>query len=351
MAEQDPIPPSSTPPLPPEEKAVYFEGFIGGILMGLANLVPGLSGGTMLLAVGVYPRFIGAVAELSTFRFRLPAVLTIGSVGLGALGAIVGLAGVVKDLVVEHRWVMYSIFIGLTLGGVPVILRMIRPFTTSAVIWTIIAVAGMAAFAFAEMFGAGADGAPAEAGRGYLVLFLAGAAGGAAMILPGVSGGYLLLVLGQYVVILDAISDARAGVQAGDLSAAAAALHIIIPVGLGVLVGVVTVSNVIKVMLERFPKATLGFLLGLLLGAVFGLWPFREIMAPEAIMGMTIKGVEVTSQEQLLEIGREDWPTAWFTPTVWHVAGAVVLIGLGFLASLGVSKIGERAEKAQKVRT
>ena len=96
-------------------------GAVGGTLMGLANLVPGISGGTMLLAAGVYPGFISGIAEVTTLRFRPRSLILLASiVGCAALGILL-LAGSVKGLVQEHRWVMYSLFIGLTLGGVPLV--------------------------------------------------------------------------------------------------------------------------------------------------------------------------------------------------------------------------------------
>ena len=102
-------------------------GAIGGTLMGLANLVPGISGATMLLVAGVYPGFIGAIAEVTTFRFFARSLVLLAAiVGTAAL-AILLLAGPVKGLVEDHRWVMYSLFIGLTLGGVPIVWRMARP--------------------------------------------------------------------------------------------------------------------------------------------------------------------------------------------------------------------------------
>ena len=93
----------------------------GGVLMGLANLVPGISGGTMLLAAGIYPRFIRAVADVTTLKLRMSSLVVLGAVACAAGLAILLLAGTVRDLVVDHRWIMYSLFIGLTLGGVPLV--------------------------------------------------------------------------------------------------------------------------------------------------------------------------------------------------------------------------------------
>jgi len=242
-------------------------GGFGGVLMGLANLVPGISGGTMLLATGVYTRFIEAVAEVTTFRFRFRSLLLLAVVAVAALSSIALLAGPVKDLVATRRWIMYAIFIGLTLGGVPLVWRLARPFTPSVGIGAAAGFGLMAWMAFGEAGGAG--------GEGWLVLFLAGVAGASAMILPGVSGAYLLLVLGQYEAILGAVDQCKEGLG-GDRASLMEGLTFLLPVALGVLVGIAGVSNLVRWTLKRFEKATLGVLLGLLFGAVLGIWPFQE---------------------------------------------------------------------------
>jgi putative membrane protein len=163
------------------------------------------------------------------------------------------------------------------------------------------------------------------------------------MILPGVSGGYLLLLLGQYLPILGAIDQlkrALLGASAGeglDLALLGEALHVVIPVGIGVLVGIVGISNLLQWTLDRFPKPTLGLLLGLLLGAVAGLWPFQEGVAPEA--GDVFKGT-VVSEERAAEIDPEDWPVDYFRPDAGQVAAALILIGLGFAATLAIDRLG-----------
>ena len=302
-------------------------GAIGGVLMGLANLVPGISGGTMLLAAGVYPRFIRAVAEISTFRFRVRSIVLLACVGLGAVAAIVILAGTVKDLVVHHQWIMYSLFIGLTLGGVPLLWKMVRPADSTVVVAAIIGILAMVALVVVHGLGGASEESRAATGgtAAMAMLLLAGVAGGSAMILPGLSGSYLLLVLGQYVVILGAIAAAADAASARDWAAAAVTLEVIVPVGIGVIVGIVAVSNVVKLCLDRFPRATLGFLLGLLLGAVVGLWPFQE-----------------PSQEVLKDAGQEVIVAA--TATLPRLAGALGLVVLGFAASLAVSRLGGEAE-------
>jgi putative membrane protein len=305
--------------------SLILRGLIGGVLMGLANLVPGISGGTMLLALGIYPLFIAAIADVTTLKLKLASITVLGSVVVAAAMAILLLAGPVKQLVVDHRWIMYSLFIGLTLGGVPVVWRLARPAVAATWIGVAGGFVGMAVLAVSQQ--AGSDGG--AGGSGFIMLFFAGLAGAGAMILPGVSGGYVLLVLGQYVPILGAVDRFKDALGAQDLVAAIdVGLKVLTPVGLGVVIGIVAISNLLKFLLQRYEKVTLGVLLGLLIGAVVGLWPFQEGVAPE--IGSLHKGQEVTELTRS-EIDEEDYPTRFFTPTLGQVGGAIGLVLAGFL--------------------
>jgi len=272
---------------------VAVRGSLGGVLMGLANLVPGISGGTMLLAVGVYTRFIEAIAEVTTLRFRLRSTVLLSVVATAAMAAIVLLAGPVKYLVATHRWVMYSLFIGLTFGGVPIVWRMARPAQPALYGGTAAGFLVMALMAFTKAGGA-ADGE-------WLLLVVAGIAGSSAMILPGVSGAYLLLVLGQYEQILGAVDTLKGGDVRGSLG-------VLVPVTIGVLVGIVGVSNLIRWTLHRYEQATLGVLLGLLFGSVLGIYPFQE-----------------------------------FAPGARHVAAALGLVAAGYVLTVLIDRVSRAA--------
>lgn len=307
---------------------------LGGALMGLANLVPGISGGTMLLAAGIYPRFIQALADLSGLRVRKNSLLVLGLVGIAAAAAILLGAGPVKDAVVEHRWAMYSLFIGLTLGGVPVLWQMARPATGPFWVGTVAGLLVMAGLAWLQVYGA-TSGASRE---GIAMMFVAGVAGASAMILPGVSGGYLLLVLGVYVPVLSAVDALKEALKANDLASATDPfLGVVLPVGIGVAIGILVISNLIKVVLERYEQPTLGLLMGLLVGAVFGLWPFQEGVAPK--VGEIFKG-QVLTAERLAELGPEKFPTEFFAPTFSDVMMAVGLVGVGYMVTTLVAHVG-----------
>jgi putative membrane protein len=323
--------------------AVFIpRGLLGGVLMGLANLVPGISGGTMLLAAGVYPSFIHSIAELTRLRIQPRPLIVLATIGGAAVAAIGLLAGPTRDLVVEHRSLTYSFFIGLTLGGLPLVWRLARPFTRS--VW----IAALFAFLLMVVMAFGTNGAGGGGPQSILLLVFSGVAGASAMILPGISGGYLLLLLGQYESILGSIERLKEGlIGAAGLDAVriGEALGVLVPVGIGVVVGIVAVSNALRWLLARHEKPTLGLLIGLLLGAVVGLYPFQEPVPPEP--GFAHRGVPV-APEALAEVPIEDWPLVRFTPSAGELATACGVGLAGLVLTLAISRFGEeRNENAE----
>lgn len=307
----------------------------GGGLMGLANLVPGISGGTMLLAAGIYPQFIQAVSDVTRLRLRYRSLLVLGCVVAAAGLGILLFAGTLKGLVIDQRWVMYSLFIGLTLGGVPVVWKLARPASPGLLVAATLSFLGMVGLAVLQAYQV-----VGSSGSNYLTLFIAGLAGASAMILPGLSGGYLLLLLGQYVPILSKIDQFKEALKARDLAAAMEpALSVMVPVGIGVVVGVAVVGNLLQWLLKKHRKPTLGLLLGLLIGSTVGLFPFQRGVAPKP--GDVIKGQAVTAEQiEAGDIDPEDYPTEFFQPNGGQVAGSLGLIVLGFAITMGVAKIG-----------
>lgn len=291
------------------ELAQLFRALTGGVLMGLANLVPGVSGGTMLLAAGVYADCIEAVAKFTTFRFDRDSIFLLSAVAGAAASVILLLAGTVRDLVIDYRWAMYSLFLGATLGGIPVIWRLIgKPDTR---VW-IGAIAGLAAMSMTAVLPTSASPAGSPSAP---LLALAGFGAFAAMMLPGLSGGYLLVLSGQYVTILGAVDGVKTGLlSAGspDWASLIGTFGVLVPFAIGALAALVGVSNLIRYLLRVQRSATLGVLLGLLAGAVFGLWPF----------GVDSGGLVL--------------------PTPAMAAGALALVIGGFAITLCMGRLGIR---------
>ena len=246
--------------------------------MGLANLVPGISGGTMILAIGLYDRFIGAVADVSRLRLRRGTLVFLGALAVGLAAAVLLGSGIAVQLVAAHRWAMYALFIGMTLGGAPELMRLARPIGPFVVLAIIAGFAAMAWFAF--------QSGETVLEPTFVTLLGVGAAGAASMILPGISGSYVLLILGMYDTVIGSLSlsevkdDPRAS------------LAIIGPVVLGAALGIALLSNLLKTLLVRFSAPSHAALLGLLLGSVLGLYPFQESVHPELANRQSRKAIE-----------------------------------------------------------
>jgi len=309
--------------------------------MGLANLVPGISGGTMLVACGIYTLFIDAVSDATRLKINRRMLVVLGCVVLGAAAAIAGLAAVIHYALIHHRWVMFSLFIGLTLGGVPILWRMARPVRADVWRGVVIGAALMAALVFIQETGQGGGGL-----SGTLGFIVGGAAAASAMILPGVSGAFLLLLLGVYEPIIGAIKDTIAAARDADVGAVIDQFTVIVPVGIGVLVGVAVVANALRWVLHHHERVTLGVLLGLIIAAPAGLYPFRDGVPPQ--IGDTIKGETVTPEtveEWRAPDNAKDWAQRAFTPNAGQIVGSLGLIAVGFGATLGIARLGREEEK------
>ncbi len=256
---------------------------IGGVLMGLANLVPGVSGGTMILVTGLYDEFISSLADVTRLKFTKRNITFLVIVGCAAVVAVVALAGTLSRAVTLHRSAMFSLFIGLTLGGAPLLIRMLKGITVASVVGVAVGLGIMITVAATREEPPDKDNIRAAAATGEFVInadyprdVAAGALGMSAMVLPGISGAYMLLVLNRYETILASISVGKDyALSLGRDGNALDFLRVIIPTAIGAVISLVFLSNLLKWMLHRHEKVTLGLLLGILLGSVIGIWPFE----------------------------------------------------------------------------
>ncbi len=261
---------------------------IGGFLMGLANLVPGVSGGTMIVVMGLYEQFITSIADVTRLRFTKRNVAFLGIVGSTAVVAIALLAGVLSRTVTLHREPMFSLFIGMTLGGVPVLIRMLDRVKASSVVGMAIGLAVMVGIALTKEEPPDREAVRAAVAQGTFVInpdysrdVAAGVLGMSAMVLPGISGAYMFLILGRYEVILASIAMAKSYVfSLGARGDPRAFLAVIIPAAIGALFSLVVLANFLKWMLQSHRHPTVGLLLGILFGSVVGIWPFDRTSAP-----------------------------------------------------------------------
>ena len=118
-------------------------------------------------------------------------------------------------------------------------------------------------------------------------------------------------------------------------------MEVVIPVGIGVVVGIVGVSNALRWLLDRYEKPTLGVLLGLLVGAVVGLYPFQEAVPPQP--GFEIHGAAVPVEE-LADVERKDWPLARYSPSSGEVGACVGAAFFGLFVTAAIARVGREPE-------
>jgi putative membrane protein len=288
---------SNAQPAPEVRPLPLLRCTMAGLLMGLANLVPGVSGGTMILVMGLYEDFIAAIAEITRLRLRRRSILFLAIIVGAAAVAIAALAGTLSRAVTLHPSAMFSLFIGLTLGGAPLLLKMLRPVRWPAVVGMLVGLGLMVVIAATREEPPEKDAIREAARRGEVVVHAdygldvaAGVLGMSAMVLPGISGAYMLLVLNRYEAILAAIALARSYILSGGQDGSPRVfLAVLIPTAIGAVIGLVALSNLLKWMLQRHEKPTLGLLLGILLGSVIGIWPFgAESKGVDYLLGLAL---------------------------------------------------------------
>ncbi|MBF0199307.1 MAG: DUF368 domain-containing protein [Planctomycetes bacterium] len=292
-----------------------------GFAMGSADVVPGVSGGTVALVTGIYDRlvysihsFIKACPKLLTpnckkavpelqLSFLIPLACGMGT-------AILTLSKVITDCLHHYPQQTWALFLGLMLGSVVIVSRMIKEMNTYYM--GLIILAAMSAYLITIS-------TPFETPTEVSYFFFAGMIAIVAMILPGVSGSFLLLIMGKYEQIIQAINDLRSGLWSESLSA-------LVPFACGCLVGIGLFSTFLNYMLKHFRAMTMSILLGLMLGSLHKLWPFRTVLL-KYDLGLDHK-VRVIKDTM-------DWPD-FSVNTTWY-AFAFMLLGL--ILVLGVEKL------------
>lgn len=241
-----------------------------GVMIGVANIIPGVSGGTMAVSMGIYDKMIYAVNHLRT-EFKksiltlLPYVIGMG-LGIAALSFIIGY------LFEQYPFPTSMGFIGLILGGVPAIWSRIKGAQVEdgkqslGILHGLLCILFFTGIILLQILGGGKENqvvlAPGVVET--VKLFLIGILASATMVVPGVSGSMILMLLGVYTPILEQI---RLFIKAGlafDMTAVVSSAALLIPFGIGIVVGIVLIAKLIGFLLERFESYTYMGILGLI---------------------------------------------------------------------------------------
>ncbi|CAN5205144.1 hypothetical protein BH23BAC3_BH23BAC3_26670 [soil metagenome] len=279
---------------------------IKGFLMGSADIVPGVSGGTMALITGIYDRLIYAIKSLdrdfikNIFRFKIiDAVNVIHWKFLmllftGMVGAVAFFTKVVplQIYMFTHPEIIYGLFFGLIVGSIFLLVVEIAPDNRG---WkNALPIIAGALFGFWIV-----TLVPTATPTTAWYVFLSGAIAISAMILPGISGSYILLILGKYDYILT---------QLGNLGTPETLTSVInlTPFFFGTLVGIILFSRVLSWLLKNYHATTLLVLVGFLVGSLYVIWPYQE--RDYAVIVTSSQVMHYTDPEVQRIMAREEVP-------------------------------------------
>ena len=266
----------------------YFVIVLKGMAMGAANVIPGVSGGTIALITGIFERMINAIKSFNVKALKLimkgevrqfiryTDFFFLLSVLFGVLIAIITLARLFDYLFAYYPVYIWSYFFGLVLASVFYVGKRVGSWSTSVVIAFIIGTAIAIGISVLN---------PARENENFLYLIACGVAAICSMILPGLSGSFILFIMGNYkLVAIDAINER-------DFS-------ILFPVIIGAGAGLIAFSHLLSWVLKKFRDQTLSLLTGFILGSVAILWPWQRAEYLVNSLGETIykKGEPVVAR-------------------------------------------------------
>lgn len=235
-----------------------------GMGMGASDVVPGVSGGTIAFITGIYEELIDSIKSInldalrSLFKFRFNEFWKkingnfLLAVFSGILISVFTLANLLEYLLINHPVYIWSFFFGLVVASAIMILRDIRKWKAMVVI-SLLAGIGIAYWITTIT--------PARTSEAYWFIFLSGALAICAMILPGISGSFILLLLGKYQFILNAVSEFK--------------LMILAIFTFGAVTGLIAFSNFLSWLLRKYHHATIAMLAGFMGGSLNKIWPWK----------------------------------------------------------------------------
>jgi len=249
---------------------IQWRIFATGLLMGAADLVPGISGGTVALLSGIYSRLLSAIGHFDMGFLNLVMArqffkawryidgLFLVNLGVGIVTALLGLSKLITWLLFEQPLIMWSLFIGLIIVASVLLLKELNLQAQLRKRWLIFGFLVSVVLANVPLLQS-VDG---FSGLGYLWLMAAGAVAISAMILPGVSGSFILLMLGIYPFLIARL--------------AALDFQVIAVFALGCGFGLLAFSRLVSFLLTRYTAAVMSLLTGLMMGSAIKLWPWKH---------------------------------------------------------------------------
>lgn len=246
-----------------------------GVVMGIANIIPGVSGGTMAVSMGIYDRIIHAVTHLfSEFKQSMKVLIPIG---IGIVLAIVAGARIIEYMFENIPFQTNLLFIGLILGGLPAMGKKVKGNRIKvsyilAFLLFFVLVVGCASLE-------GNSGTAAELSFSFINVFKLlgiGVIASATMVIPGVSGSMVLMILGYYEPVLGMVNQFVDHLKEFDLQGLIGDCGVLIPFGIGVVVGIFVIAKLIEIVFEKWPLLAYWAIIGLIVASPVAILMMNE---------------------------------------------------------------------------
>ncbi|WP_321346402.1 DUF368 domain-containing protein [uncultured Draconibacterium sp.] len=304
----------------------YFTLVLKGMGMGAADVVPGVSGGTIAFITGIYEELINSIKSINLTAIKLLLSFKIAefwkaingtfliSVFIGVGISVFSLAKGLEYLLHHYPILVWSFFFGLIVASAIYVARSIKRWKADTVI------GGLAGIVIAYLI---TVITPAEANTSYWFIFLSGAIAICAMILPGISGSFILVLLGMYKFILSAVGDMN--------------IAVILTFLVGAAVGIIAFSNVLSWLLKKYHNTTIAVLAGFMVGSLNKVWPWKEVTQTiidrhGELKPIAERNILPSTYEQIT--GHEAW-----------LLGAILLAVAGFALIFVVEGLGKKLKK------
>lgn len=287
----------------------YLVVLLKGMGMGAADVVPGVSGGTIAFITGIYEELIHSIKSIDIVAFKffisgrwksmwkhINGTFLLSVFG-GIFISVVSLARLLEHLLEEHSVLVWSFFFGLIIVSSVFVAKRIREWSYTIVVFLLVGIGS--AFYITSV-------SPAETSNAFWFVFLAGVFASCAMILPGISGSFILLLLGKYTFALQAVNDF-------DLKA-------LVLLALGAVTGLLSLSRVLSWLFKKYHDLTVALLAGFMIGSLNKIWPWKKSLETAIIDGKE----KIPMQKNILPSFGEPNDQLW-------LAILLMLIGIGLI--------------------
>ena len=305
----------------------FISIFLKGFAMGAANVIPGVSGGTIAFVTGIYERLINSIKSFDSTALKLllgrkftelfkhtdAGFLT--ALMLGVVVALLTLARALKYGFEHHPILVSALFFGLIAASIWSVFKMVKHWTGGAVIGLLIGCAIAVSMAFLPQ---------AQENQSLIYLMICGVVAMCSMIIPGISGSFVLILMGNYNLIM-----VESLTKLGDMKFKEA-LTVLIPVGIGAVLGMIALSRLLSWLFRRFHDVAVATITGFVAGSLVTIWPWKNDIK-EVLRNGEIKTVGY--ERYFPEIDSNFW-----------IAALVILVGV--ILMIGIEMLGKDKVKS-----